>query len=561
MIIQCDQCSARFKLDDSKVTESGVKVRCKRCHHIFQVRKELPPEADITALFTMPEESPEETPPEAPAEPPPPDAAEFTAPGVSPEPDTEPSTAAPPDDCHFSFEFALPTTESDDGASASQETTPPDTSNFALSQPDDIRDFSFMEESAGNEAAMPPPPKEPAFETTEWENEWGEVDIPVPQPLVVAAEPAEIDFGGVIEVNQDEKPEAPKPDEFEGFDFEPSEPGGAFAEPDGVSNDGFEPPEPDGFDRYGMVLPEEDAFPAESSFDQDTVPDETTATPDPTALSESADDEAFNFPEWAPEDGDTIPASPPLPLTLSKSDDAPPVLTKSDDAPPASSPTNNQPSVDLMKVAVTPPVVPETPSLGDAVTSDSPDADTSQAPPAFPRRREISPMAIRGMILGALLVLVVGGGGALYLLAPDVLRLLKTEETVQERILVKKLEGTYVNSNEGKELFVIRGEALNSFPIPQTAIQVRGLIYNSAGTVILRKNVFCGNPLSPEQLATLPLAKIEEAMNTRSPADSDVPAGKTARFVIVFTSLPKAAVDFGVEVVAAQPAGKKASTK
>lgn len=42
MIIQCEQCRTRFRLDDSKVTEKGVKVRCTKCKHVFAVRKEEP---------------------------------------------------------------------------------------------------------------------------------------------------------------------------------------------------------------------------------------------------------------------------------------------------------------------------------------------------------------------------------------------------------------------------------------------------------------------------------------------------------------------------------------
>lgn len=39
MIVQCELCSTRFKLDDSKVREEGVRVRCSKCRHIFIVRK------------------------------------------------------------------------------------------------------------------------------------------------------------------------------------------------------------------------------------------------------------------------------------------------------------------------------------------------------------------------------------------------------------------------------------------------------------------------------------------------------------------------------------------
>jgi len=37
MIVQCDACNAKFKLDESKVKDKGVKVRCTKCQNIFTV--------------------------------------------------------------------------------------------------------------------------------------------------------------------------------------------------------------------------------------------------------------------------------------------------------------------------------------------------------------------------------------------------------------------------------------------------------------------------------------------------------------------------------------------
>jgi predicted Zn finger-like uncharacterized protein len=37
MIIQCEQCRTKFKLDDSKVAEKSIKVRCARCRNVFSV--------------------------------------------------------------------------------------------------------------------------------------------------------------------------------------------------------------------------------------------------------------------------------------------------------------------------------------------------------------------------------------------------------------------------------------------------------------------------------------------------------------------------------------------
>lgn len=52
MIIQCAQCKARFRLDDSKVSDAGIKVRCSKCKHIFVVKKEAPvEESDLDVLL------------------------------------------------------------------------------------------------------------------------------------------------------------------------------------------------------------------------------------------------------------------------------------------------------------------------------------------------------------------------------------------------------------------------------------------------------------------------------------------------------------------------------
>ncbi|MBI5048862.1 MAG: zinc-ribbon domain-containing protein [Deltaproteobacteria bacterium] len=44
MIVQCDVCKTKFRLDDSKVTAKGVKVRCTKCQNIFVVMPAPGPE-------------------------------------------------------------------------------------------------------------------------------------------------------------------------------------------------------------------------------------------------------------------------------------------------------------------------------------------------------------------------------------------------------------------------------------------------------------------------------------------------------------------------------------
>lgn len=45
MIVQCDACNAKFKLDDSKIKPTGVKVRCTKCQNVFLVTP--PPEETV----------------------------------------------------------------------------------------------------------------------------------------------------------------------------------------------------------------------------------------------------------------------------------------------------------------------------------------------------------------------------------------------------------------------------------------------------------------------------------------------------------------------------------
>jgi predicted Zn finger-like uncharacterized protein len=43
MIIQCQNCQAKFRLDDSKIPGQGRKVRCSKCSHVFFVQREPEP--------------------------------------------------------------------------------------------------------------------------------------------------------------------------------------------------------------------------------------------------------------------------------------------------------------------------------------------------------------------------------------------------------------------------------------------------------------------------------------------------------------------------------------
>jgi predicted Zn finger-like uncharacterized protein len=64
MIVSCERCGARYKLDDSKVTERGAKITCPRCRHIFVVYPENVAKP-ATAAPSAPTPSPAAAPPPA----------------------------------------------------------------------------------------------------------------------------------------------------------------------------------------------------------------------------------------------------------------------------------------------------------------------------------------------------------------------------------------------------------------------------------------------------------------------------------------------------------------
>lgn len=49
MVIVCPECSTRFRVNPERIPESGAKVRCARCKHVFLAQKTVPPiEPEVT---------------------------------------------------------------------------------------------------------------------------------------------------------------------------------------------------------------------------------------------------------------------------------------------------------------------------------------------------------------------------------------------------------------------------------------------------------------------------------------------------------------------------------
>jgi predicted Zn finger-like uncharacterized protein len=190
--------------------------------------------------------------------------------------------------------------------------------------------------------------------------------------------------------------------------------------------------------------------------------------------------------------------------------------------------------------------------LAEAQGQEEPAPQEELPPLSIGSRRKQSPL-----FMGLVIALVVAVMAVLGYVGYS---MFGVEKVVKEsgRISIRGVNAAFVKNAVAGELVVISGEAVNEFAGPRAAIQVKGMIYGPNGQVLASKNAFCGNPLTREQLATMPLDKIEAAMANQFGDSLDnlgVQPGKAIPFVIVIAKPPASAKDFGVE-----PAGSTVAT-
>jgi len=173
-------------------------------------------------------------------------------------------------------------------------------------------------------------------------------------------------------------------------------------------------------------------------------------------------------------------------------------------------------------------------------------------------------------IIRVLLLLILGlaiiGGALYYINGPEAI-----EQAIQQiigqqsrpaavgKIALTNLEGKFIQNQEAGELFVIRGKATNNYGEPRAAIQVKGVIFDQNGNPLLQKTIFCGNPISDQELQTLSFSKLEEMMRNqfgKSLNNMKVNSKEAIPFVIAFRDLPKNLSEFSVDVTSSEPAAK-----
>lgn len=546
MIIQCEQCRTKFKLDDSRVSERGVKVRCAKCRHVFTVRK---PETDAPQAVVA--------------------APEAAAPLAAP---------------------TAPTSWGDETVMMSAvAATAPEQQAVEPSV-----DFSFDDHAA----SPPPPPAEPVADNNEFsfgELEFGEPAADTAPPLAVAdatvimaptAQPQTIDFGAVV-AHQHEPEAAPEIS----FDF--GEARAPVAPPQEISFDftvkpttvvaaeqsdfgGFDfgdvqaAPVTSGSAADGLDFGFDSAAPAAPAADFDLsgidfgIAAAESSTNVPAASSTDFDLSGMDF-GTAPVAAQTAAATSNADFDLSSMDfgsaaaaqQAPShaapdlsALNFGDEA--AAAVTAQQPPAEASEphfsfdepLAAVPPVAPAAAALPD---------DVPPLPIASRRRQN----SFLSLLLGLLALVVIGTLAYVgFLYTGDGSKgakfFSKAVPADEGKLTVQNLNAYFISKSAAGELLVITGEAVNNFKKPRAALQLKGIVYGPGNEQLLTKNAYAGNLLTREQLTGMPAEKIEAAMNNQfgdSLANMEVQPGKTIGFTIVIVAPPANAKDYGVEAI------------
>lgn len=501
MIIQCDHCDTRFRMADEKIRPEGVKVRCAKCKQIFLALPPAPPEPVTAAGPSAPD-------PTAPGE----EGADFDAPAgaqaTPAESDFSRGTEKLPESGKTGDEISF----ADLGFAPPPATPPAEEQDFSLGDLDTAQERD-EEQSADSDTGG-----------EEDDGTFGDIDFGIP------SYEDEDDFGDMT------------------FDEDESAAGDEFTA------------------AASLADTEEEDF-AGFSFADDKA--------------HKGQDEDSGF-EFSPEGDDELLGASEGEAETVADDDFFGLESNAAEPSSASSPTEERaPGEDEAEFAASgfPAVdMEESKEAGggfalesaealDAPKSELPGGADSDATPAQPPRPRRSPVAtLMVFFLGVLILLTAVTGYLFWKEGPQsferLLQSLTGSQTVapadqQGRIDLGQYKAGFTTNQDAGELFFINGQAINKYGDGRSAIQVKGVVLSPEGRPVMQQTVFCGNPLSEEDLKTLPYAKIEEAMNNQfgsSLSNLNLAPGAAIPFTIVFRNLPPEMAEFTVEVVDSRPA-------
>ncbi|MBF0495840.1 MAG: zinc-ribbon domain-containing protein [Deltaproteobacteria bacterium] len=189
--------------------------------------------------------------------------------------------------------------------------------------------------------------------------------------------------------------------------------------------------------------------------------------------------------------------------------------------------------------------------------------------PPVPRKKKTSPLRKIMLWVGVgVVIMFLGALGTFFYLtgkvpgknSPGFLAKSAPSETelVKNISIVDTKERTITNKSAGS-LFVIEGRVSNGTKVSLNYIRVKGILFDKSAVQVDAKEVYAGNKLGDEALASMPLKDIIDTLNRKegeNKVNTDVKIQADIPFQIVFAKDISGLSEYRVEVISALPAGK-----
>lgn len=614
MIVSCQNCNARFNLEDRFVKESGSKVRCSKCKHIFFVFPEKAPESDsplpeaplqeafsakahdaaglsktasglapsigeeldLSEIEKMLETASGDKAPEAlsassdtidfPEDSPPKIAATAASEGVldlseiekilEMDQDSEDAFEIGPEPEELIFDLE----ESVDGEKPRSDFGDFDLSDIEkmLEQEDDETEAAAENLSLGLESSL-----DTLMETTSKAADAPKTDVePEPfklemadQDLPLAAEaPAaaadELDFSGLEEMMAEEASGREEPKS--GIeDLVLNEETGELS----LSL---------GDDEASEMAPASDAA---NELDLSALNDALKAAPDKPV----AEDEELSLElEMAQPESESTGAGGEPELVFDEEvgagesdEDDLPMATEDLNLEFDESPLDHVPAVEAEEAEDKAAVEPaDDPGLIPIAGSDQAEAVGMPIPA---KKRRNKPVVI---VIILILLICAAGLGYVYVSKNGIqIPFLSGSQPVEPadrgnlHIATVDVDSRFIEQSQIGRLFVITGNVRNDYPDARSFVRIIGRLFTQGKKLANTETVFCGNTMSDLELSTAALETIRGRLRNRSGdgnANVNIRPGESRPFMIVFSNLPDKLEEFTLEIAESQPAGQGA---
>lgn len=531
MILTCEECSTSFNLDDSIVKDTGTKVRCSVCKHIFTAFPETPAEP-----VAVDEPIGLDFEPGEPAD----DTADFT-------PDDSFDSDLSFEDDNLSLEMDEPELSLDSSDLSLETETPADASS----------DFSFDDDLTLDDGGL-------------------ELEADTFDVAETSLEPEELSLEMETEDQSVEEIEAEDDFSFQPDDFdvqtEDSEPELELELDESIDDLEFEiadedtdPVEPDFDIEQDLTLEEPvddiEFEPLTEEDDQTDDPDfnegESSLTP---AEEEPIDEEAFEL-EFDFEEDEVKPREEPTADTDDDSD--PPIIT----------PEADFSEYEDVLEQETEPEEPEEEAPVEMDAAEESNEDASQTTlagaavseePSRKHRRQTQKKPLIGtpvLILILLFLLVIGAYVASHMTGYKIKYLSDIEipyvTAYMDKYLPKKtppvmdakptlnqksVNGRFVTNNTAGNLFVITGRVENQSDRTFRFIEIKGSLSTKEAIEAKTKVVFAGNLITEEMLKSGNIEEIEKLLvvkEGRHNSNAQIKPGATVPFMLVFSDYPE----------------------